>query len=69
MTCVKKIRNLSFILPCLLLLLFSSTSFADPCLVVYPNEVCTYHYDTNEYYTVTVGLLPKSCTQQKLVFC
>ncbi len=29
--------------------------FADPCLVVYPDGVCSYHYDVNEYYTVTAG--------------
>jgi hypothetical protein len=28
---------------------------ADPCLVVYPTGVCSYHYDVNEYYTVTTG--------------
>jgi hypothetical protein len=28
---------------------------ADPCLVVYPDGVCSYHYDANEYYTVTAG--------------
>lgn len=28
---------------------------ADPCLVVYPNNPCTYHYDPAEYYTVGPG--------------
>lgn len=28
---------------------------ADPCLVVYPNAASIYHYDVNEYYTVTYG--------------
>jgi hypothetical protein len=28
---------------------------ADPCLVVYPSGVCSYHYDVNEYYTVSAG--------------
>jgi hypothetical protein len=28
---------------------------ADPCLVVYQNGYVEYHYDTNEYYTVTPG--------------
>lgn len=28
---------------------------ADPCLTVYPDAPCTYHYDPAEYYTVTVG--------------
>jgi hypothetical protein len=39
----------------LLVFVSAPSLLADPCLVVYPNEVCTYHYDTNEYYTVTVG--------------
>lgn len=28
---------------------------ADPCLVVYPTSPAEYHYDVNEYYTVTFG--------------
>jgi hypothetical protein len=28
---------------------------ADPCLVVYPNNPCVYHYDPAEYYTVGPG--------------
>ena len=28
---------------------------ADPCLVVYPDSPCVYHYDINEYYTVGPG--------------
>lgn len=28
---------------------------ADPCLMVYPTGPTRYHYDTNEYYTVTFG--------------
>lgn len=28
---------------------------ADPCLVVYPTSPATYHYDVNEYYTVSFG--------------
>ena len=27
----------------------------DPCLVVYPDNPCTYHYDPAEYYTVGPG--------------
>lgn len=37
------------------LIAFAPALMADPCLVVYPNEPCIYHYDTSEYYTVTVG--------------
>jgi hypothetical protein len=28
---------------------------ADPCLIVYPTGPTKYHYDVNEYYTVTFG--------------
>ena len=28
---------------------------ADPCLVLYPNNPCTYLYDPDEYYTVVPG--------------
>jgi len=33
----------------------SGLALADPCLVVYPNAPCTYHYDPAEYYTVGPG--------------
>ena len=33
----------------------TSAVLADPCLVVYPVAGTYYHYDINEYYTVTVG--------------
>ena len=33
------------------------TVVADPCLVVYPTGAVKYHYDVNEYYTVTFGHL------------
>lgn len=36
-------------------LLFSAVTLADPCLVVYPTAPAVYHYDVNEYYTVTYG--------------
>ena len=37
-------------------LIFASDALrADPCLVVYPACPCTYRYDTNEYYTVSLG--------------
>ena len=39
----------------LLALFFAVPSLADPCLVVYPNTYCVYHYDTAEYYTVGPG--------------
>ena len=28
---------------------------ADPCLIVYPGTPAVYHYDVNEYYTVSFG--------------
>jgi hypothetical protein len=30
-------------------------ALADPCLMVYPESPCTYHYDPAEYYTVGPG--------------
>lgn len=40
-----------FILVCALVV----PAVADPCLVVYPNASCFYHYDINEYYVVGPG--------------
>jgi len=40
---------------CLCILLAPSALIADPCLVVYPDAACTYHYDPTEYYTVGPG--------------
>ncbi len=37
------------------LLAASGTLMADPCLVVYPDASCVYHYDPAEYYTVGPG--------------
>jgi hypothetical protein len=37
------------------LLTFSTVAVAEPCLVVYPTTPAVYHYDVNEYYTVTAG--------------
>jgi hypothetical protein len=39
----------------LILLASSSGLLADPCLVVYPDGPCTYHYSPSEYYTVGPG--------------
>lgn len=36
-------------------LLVAAPALGDPCLVVYPTGNCVYHYDINEYYTVTAG--------------
>ncbi|MFA4947400.1 MAG: hypothetical protein WC674_02690 [Candidatus Krumholzibacteriia bacterium] len=46
------------ILAGLVVLLASSSGLLanpDPCLVVYPDAPCTYHYDPAEYYTVGPG--------------
>jgi hypothetical protein len=43
------------ILAGLVLLASSSGLLADPCLVVYPDAPCTYHYSPSEYYTVGPG--------------
>lgn len=40
---------------CSCLLARAGVVFADPCLVVYPNTPCTYHYSSVEYYTVGPG--------------
>ena len=37
------------------LVLYSAAVVADPCLAVYPVGASKYHYDVNEYYTVTYG--------------
>lgn len=56
MTGSRLICGKSALLSCLILIVASaSLANPDPCLVVYPEEVCFYHYDTSEYYTVTVG--------------
>jgi hypothetical protein len=34
---------------------YPNNAAADPCLVVYPTSNTTYHYDVNEYYTVSYG--------------
>ena len=34
---------------------FSNIALADPCLIVYPTGSAIYHYDVNEYYTVSSG--------------
>lgn len=39
----------------LVLLLVPALSRADRCLVVYPVSPSEYHYDMNEYYTVSMG--------------
>lgn len=40
---------------CTCLLTSAGIVFADPCLVVYPNTSCTYHYSPSEYFTVGPG--------------
>jgi hypothetical protein len=55
---MSKIADLTFsgiLLLFLLLSLFSVSASADPCLVVYPDISCVYHYDETEYYTVGPG--------------
>lgn len=52
-----KVLRKSFLLffASLALILASGVVMADPCLVVYPNAPCVYHYDPMEYYTVGPG--------------
>lgn len=35
--------------------MLSPAAYADPCLTVYTDSPCTYHYDPAEYYTVGPG--------------
>jgi len=37
------------------LLVVPAAVVADPCLIVYPTVPAVYHYDTSEYYTVSLG--------------
>ncbi len=48
-----KVRSL--LLLALGAVLLASAAIADPCLVVYPQAASKYHYDVNEYYTVSYG--------------
>ena len=36
-------------------LVFAAVASAEPCLMVYPSGPAEYHYDSNEYYTVSFG--------------
>ena len=38
-----------------LIMVHADIVMADPCLVVYPETPCVYHYDPSEYYTVGPG--------------
>jgi hypothetical protein len=40
---------------CVAVLMAATAVYADPCLMVYPESACTYHYDPVEYYTVGPG--------------
>lgn len=50
-----RFRRTSVLVAVLFFFVLAPVLRAEPCLVVYPDEACTYHYDTNEYYTVTTG--------------
>jgi hypothetical protein len=39
----------------LVFLILPLTALADPCVIVYPTGPTMYHYDINEYYTVSFG--------------
>ncbi len=45
---------LAFLMP-VIVIVYSISASADPCLVVYPQVSCVYHYDETEYYTVSPG--------------
>jgi hypothetical protein len=48
-------RRLGLGIVMMVLLVAAGIAQADPCLVVYPDAPCTYHYESAEYYTVTMG--------------
>lgn len=53
---MKVLRKSVFLfLASLALVLASGALMADPCLVVYPDGACVYHYDPAEYYAVGPG--------------
>ncbi len=54
MTSTAKVRAL-FLLVLGAMFLMTVAALADPCLVVYPQAASKYHYDVNEYYTVSYG--------------
>ena len=53
---LKTYRTLAgvFLIP-IVIIVYSISASADPCLVVYPEVSCVYHYDETEYYTVSQG--------------
>jgi hypothetical protein len=51
----KKLLITTFLFALMGILAAPSATFADPCLVVYPTSPAKYHFDVNEYYTVTFG--------------
>jgi hypothetical protein len=48
-------RLIVFIAASFVVLGIAGAANADPCLVIYPDVPCVYHYDINEYYTVGPG--------------
>jgi hypothetical protein len=53
MKCVRALSAIAVMI--LLISAMSGLALADPCLVVYPDGPCVYHYDPAEYYTVGPG--------------
>lgn len=54
MTAVRFMRMLVFV-ALAVSMVSPAIVLGDPCLSVYPTSPATYHYDVNEYYTVTYG--------------
>ena len=52
---MSRLQRLSVFIAAILVCFASGVVNADPCLVVYPDSPCVYHYDINEYYTVGPG--------------
>lgn len=47
--------GVAVLLACFGMFVLAPAAQADPCLMVYPESACTYHYDPAEYYTVGPG--------------
>ena len=52
---MNRLQRLSVFIAAILVCFTAGAANADPCLVVYPDSPCMYHYDINEYYTVGPG--------------
>ena len=52
---MNKLRWLAVFITAFIIMGYAGPASSDPCLVVYPDSPCVYHYDTDLYYTVGPG--------------